>query len=176
MPLRDNKISANQIIKKLHLAPLKEEGGMYAQTYISNISIPKKCLPRQYCTDKSIFTQIYFLLNDEEDSFSAMHKLCTDEVYHFYLGDPVEMLLLYPRGKSRIICLGSNIFKGEKVQFVVPHGVWQGSYIKTGGKFSLMGCSMSPGFDISDFELGERETLTRLYPEKYDLINKLTRK
>lgn len=168
-------LTSIDIIKKLQLSPLADEGGLYRQTYVSDIKLSKDQLPGNYPGDRPIGTQIYYLLTDEIDSFSALHRLLGDEVYHFYLGDTLEMLLLYPDGYSKTVLLGSDILSDEVVQFVVPGGVWQGSRLKSGGKFALLGTSMSPGFDGADFELGDRDELEKTYPEQADLIKQLTR-
>lgn len=169
------KITAEEIIKKLQLIPLIDEGGLYRQTYKSSIIVSQKDLPPHYTGDRSIATYIYYLLTDDDDSFSAMHRLPGDEVYHFYLGDPVEMLLLMPDGTSQIMVLGSDLRLGQQVQFVVPHGAWQGLRLLDGGKFALLGTSMSPGFEFADFELGERALLMQEYPEWREMIEVLTR-
>lgn len=169
------EITPAQIIEKLHLAPLPDEGGRYIQTYISDIVIKKEHLAARYNGDRAISTQIYFLLTDEDDDFSALHKLLSDEVYHFYLGDPVEMLMLHPDGRSEVVILGQDILHDEKVQYVVRRGIWQGSHIKPGGKFALLGTTMSPAFDVADFQLGDRLELIKKYPHQKDLISKLTR-
>ena len=120
-------------------------------------------------------TAIYYLLSDDPDSFSALHRLPTDEVYHFYLGDPVELLLLAPDGGSDVARLGSDLRRGERVQFVVPHGAWQGSRLRPGGRWALLGTTMAPGFDPSDFELGRAAELAERWPECAALIRELSR-
>lgn len=169
------EITPAQIIEKLHLAPLPDEGGRYIQTYISDIVMKKEHLADRYNGDRAISTQIYFLLTDEQDDFSALHRLLSDEVYHFYLGDPVELLMLHPDGRSEVVILGQDILHDQKVQHVVPRGIWQGSHIKPGGKFALLGTTMSPAFDVADFQLGDRLELKKEYPNQKDLITKLTR-
>lgn len=169
-------LTAQQLIDLLNLAPLPIEGGYFRQTYLSDDVITQACLPPRYAEDKPISSLIYFLLHDE--NFSCMHRLPTDEVYHFYLGDPVEMLLLYPGGKSEIVILGSDISAVQRVQFVAPRGVWQGSHLQAAdphGKFALGGTTMAPAYSDSDFELGKREELIREFPERADLIRALTR-
>lgn len=118
-------------------------------------------------------TCIYYLLTP--GNFSAMHKLKGDEVYHFYLGDPVEMLNLYPNGKSEIIKLGHDIAGGALLQHVVQHGVWQGSRLIEGGKFALMGTTMSPGFSFKDCEFGSYKQLAHEWSSAAELIKQLTR-
>ncbi len=165
-------MSYEDIIKILGLRPLPKEGGFYRQTYCSKEKIPKEALPDRYTTSKPFGTAIYYLLT--KDTYSALHRLKTDEIFHFYLGDPVIMLQLHPDGRSEIITLGTRIDKGEKVQVVVPRYTWQGSFLKEGGRFALMGTTMAPGFDFSDYEEGKRDFLIEKYPEMKDLILKLT--
>jgi uncharacterized protein len=104
-----------------------------------------------------------------------MHKLMSDEIYHFYLGDPVEQLLLYPDGRSKRVILGPDILNNQNVQFVVPHGIWQGSHLMAGSKYALLGTTMAPGYEHDEFVLGHRDDLTGKYPQEVDLIQKLTR-
>lgn len=154
--------TAADLIAALRLVPLLPEGGYFRETYRS---------PERH-RDRSLSTAIYYLLTPE--TFSALHRLPTDEVYHFYLGDPVELLLLSPDG-GRVVTLGSAVLAGQQPQFVVPRGVWQGSRVAPGGKYALMGTTMAPGFDPADYEAGDRAQLTRAHPEMADLIRKLTR-
>jgi hypothetical protein len=104
-----------------------------------------------------------------------MHRLKGDEVYHFYLGDPAEMLILKPDGTSKTLLMGQDIVSGMRLQHVVPGGAWQGSRLVPGGKFALLGTTMAPGFDPADFELGSRGELTARYPAYAELIAALTR-
>jgi predicted cupin superfamily sugar epimerase len=165
----------NRLITELDLKPLTFEGGLYVQTYKSSDVIPQAALPERYHSPRSFGTAILYLLTDHPDSFSAMHRLLTDEVYHFYLGDPVEMLLLYPDGRSQQVILGQDILAGQKVQFVVPAGVWQGLHLRPGGEYALIGTTMAPGFEYDDFTNGEREALISAYPSASELIHTLTR-
>lgn len=169
-------IDKDEIIRILNLQPLRGEGGYYAETYRSVESLAGTALPGRYGgTGRSFGTAIYYLLSSEPDSFSALHRLKTDEMYHFYLGDPVEMLLIEPGGTGRIVRLGPDLAGGECVQFCVPAGVWQGSRLVEGGAWALMGTTMAPGFDPMDFELGERAVLAAAYPQLAPLIQALTR-
>lgn len=168
-------MTANEIISLLGLTPLPIEGGYFRETWRSSLVITPSALPLRYTTDRSVGSAIYYLLTSDPDSFSAMHRLPTDEVYHFYLGDPVEMLLLAPDGGTSRILLGQNVAAGENVQFVVPAGMWQGSRLVAGGKFALLGTTMSPGFDPSDYEPGVREQLVKQYSQHAASIRALTR-
>jgi predicted cupin superfamily sugar epimerase len=167
--------TAAELIKYLRLEPLTFEGGQFRQTYIAQESIPAEALPTRYGAPRVMGTAIYYLLTDDADSFSALHRLQTDEIYHFYLGDPVEMLLLYPGGRGERVILGPNVLGGEHVQFVVPSGVWQGSRLMNGGRFALMGTTMAPGFHFADWMEGKGAELLREYPEHGQLIRALTR-
>jgi len=169
------ELTADRIIQLLGLEPLPEEGGLFRQTYRSGEQIPAAALPSRYGGPRRFATAIYYLLTDAPDSFSALHRLKTDEVYHFYLGDPVEMLLLHPDGGSERPILGQDLAAGQQVQLVVPAGSWQGSRLMPGGRCALMGTTMAPGYEQDDFELGERERLLSGYPEQAELIRGLTR-
>jgi len=157
-------MTPEQIIKLLNLEPLPLEGGWYRETYRSDSIIPR--------TGKNHSTAIYYLLTP--DTFSAIHRLPVDEVFHFYLGDPVTMLLLHPDGNSETIILGPDIKNGQHPQYVVPAGTWQGSILRDGGKFALMGTTVAPGFDFDDYESGDNFALSAAWPECMDLIKQLT--
>ena len=166
-------LTAKQIISLLNLKPHPEEGGYFAETYRSDESIPKEALPDRYEKDRSFATVIYYLLTP--DTFSAMHRLLTDEVFHFYLGDPVEMLQLWPDGTGRTVTLGSEIADGMRPQVIVPKGVWMGARLRVAGRYALMGTTVSPGFEFVDYETGRRKVLVDAYPQYKDQINALTK-
>lgn len=166
---------ADRIIEHLGLAPLPFEGGYFRQTYVATDQLPIDRLPARYANGKPLATAIYYLLTDEPDSFSALHRLPADEIYHFYLGDPVELLMLFPDGRGERIVLGHDILAGQRVQHVVPAGVWQGSRVVAGGRYALMGTTMTPGFTEPDFEAGHAAALTAQYPAQAPLIRQLTR-
>ena len=166
-------MDADDIIKLLRLEPLDREGGFYRETYRSREKIPRSALPSVYRSDKHFGTAIYYLVTS--DTFSALHRVHGDEVFHFYLGDPVIMLQLYPEDGGRKIVLGNDIARGQNLQYAVPGGVWQGLCLMEGGRFALLGTTMVPGFDYEDFELGDREQLAKLFPLYAELIGRLTR-
>lgn len=151
-------LTAQRLIEVLGLAPLPIEGGHFRETWRSQAG-----------------SAIYYLLTDEPDSFSALHRLPTDEVYHFYLGDPVDMLMLHQDGRVESATLGPDILKGQRVQHVVPRAVWQGSRLRSGGRFALLGTTMAPGFDPKGYEEGAREALLLTYPLAAEAIRRLTR-
>jgi hypothetical protein len=168
-------LSAADVIGLLGLEPLPAEGGHFVQSWRSAEEVAAEALPPRYGRGKLLGTAIYYLLSDDADSFSALHRLPTDEVYHFYLGDPVELLLLGPGAASEVVRLGPGLRQGERVQFVVPRGVWQGSRLRPGGRWALLGTTMAPGFDPLDFELGPAAALGESWPERRALIQELSR-
>ncbi len=165
-------MNASDVIKALRLEPLDVEGGFYAETYRSPEVIPAPLLDERYASPRSMSTCIYYLLTAE--TFSRMHRLLSDEVFHFYLGDPVEMLLLYPDGSGATVALGPQLMDGQRPQMIIPRGVWQGCSVADGGQYALLGTTVAPGFDRADFELGDRTSLTLQYPLYTNAIRRLT--
>jgi uncharacterized protein len=166
-------VTAQALIEHLQLRPLPLEGGWYRETYRSPLQLPAEVLGAPFRTSHAAGTAIYYLLTP--DTFSALHRLPADEVFHFYLGDPVEMLQLDPAGQGRLVTLGTDVLGGQSVQVMVPAGIWQGSQLKAGGAFALLGTTMAPGFDFADYEAGDRAALTEGYPAFAEWIARLTR-
>jgi predicted cupin superfamily sugar epimerase len=156
-------MTAEHLIAALGLAPLSVEGGWYRETYRSTTAWP---------SGKSASTAIYYLLTP--DTFSALHRLPTDEIYHFYAGDPVELLLLGPED-AQVVLLGADVPAGQVPQVVVPAGTWQGSWLRPGGRFALLGTTMAPGFDFADYQPGQRDELRAQYPAWHEWIDRLCR-
>jgi hypothetical protein len=152
---------------------LSIEGGYFAETYRSTEMISAECLQVRYSSARSVGTAIYYLL--EPGTFSEIHRVASDEIFHFYLGDPVEMLQLWPDGSGKQVIIGTDIESGMAPQLVVPHGVWQGARLVAGGEFALLGCTVSPGFEYADYESGSRQLLSAAYPEHREMIRALTR-
>ncbi len=165
-------MDAKKIIKHLGLTPLPGEGGFYRETYRSSEQTPAAALPERYSIDKHFATAIYYLLTP--DTFSAIHRLMSDEIFHFYMGDSVTMLQLHPDGKGETIILGPDIEVGQCLQCVVPRGVWQGMYLNAGGRFALMGTTVAPAFDFDDYQPWRREDLIREFPDFAEIIKRLT--
>lgn len=161
------------LIDKLGLSPLPMEGGYYRETYRCDESIPASGVHPRYERSKSHCTAIYFLVTP--DSFSALHRVKSDEIFHFYAGDPVEMLTIRPDGACSLTTIGPDVMAGRIPQFVVPRGVWQGCRLVDGGEYALLGCTVSPAFDFEDYEHGLRESLVREYPSCAELICRFTR-
>ena len=166
-------MKANEIIKLLDLKPHPGEGGYYRETYRSDEMIPASALPPRYKSGRQFSTAIYYLLTP--NSFSALHRIPTDEIFHFYLGDPVAMFQIHPDSRGEEIILGNDLRAGQVPQSVVPRNVWQGSYLNEGGKFALLGTTVAPAFDFHDFEPGNRESLLKCYPQFEGIITRLTR-
>jgi uncharacterized protein len=166
-------ITADKIISLLNLKPHPMEGGYFAETYRSGEILSGESLPGRYSSQRSMSTAIYYLLTPE--TFSEMHMLRSDEIFHYYLGDPVEMLRLYPDGSGGRIVMGTGILGGHRLQEIVPAGVWQGTRLVDGGRFALLGTTVSPGFSLDDYQSGARDELIRMYPAFNKMIMKLTR-
>ena len=166
-------ISANDIISHLNLEPLPGEGGFFRQTYKTAIRIDREQLPDGFKDGRNLCTAIYYLMTP--DDFSSMHRVRSDEMWHFYFGDAVEQLQLRPDGNGEMVRIGTNILSGENVQVLVPAGVWQGARLKPGGRFALLGMTVAPGFEYTDYEQGTAEPLISSYPKFAGLIRELTR-
>lgn len=166
-------LTAEEIIKVLKLQKHPVEGGYFSEIYKSGHTIAAQHLPAGFAGDRPLATAIYYLLIP--GTFSEMHRVTGDEIFHFYSGGPVEMLQLFPDGSGKKIIIGNDIERGEIPQVVVPGGVWQGSRLLPGGSYALMGTTMAPGFDYADYQGGNRLELIRQYPRFAELIALLTR-
>jgi predicted cupin superfamily sugar epimerase len=150
------------LIRELGLVPLPEEGGLYAETYRSEGVIPGGAIEGRHAGPRRCATAIYYLITPER--FSALHRVTSTEIFHFYLGDPVDMLQLHPNGTGQRLTLGADLLAGQRPQAVVRRGVWQGTRLGPGGRFALLGCTVSPGFEFEDYEHGSRNELQAAYP------------
>ena len=165
-------LTAQDVIDRLRLVPLTIEGGYFRETFRAPLRFIAGALPAEYGGERNASTAIYYLLTPE--SFSAIHRVRSDEVFHFYAGDPVEMLQLWPDGSAKVVAIGNSLDSGFEPQLVVPAGIWQGCRLKPGGRWALMGCTVAPGFDYADFEAATRLELLRDYPNHAELIAALT--
>ncbi|WP_370383670.1 cupin domain-containing protein [Catenulispora sp. GAS73] len=152
---------ADDIAARLGLVPLPAEGGRFRSTWSGPVD----------ASGRPAGTAILMLLSNDPDGFSAMHRLPIDEVWHFYRGDTMELLLLHPDGQAEVRLLGG----GELVQTVVPAGCWMGARVAGDGAWSLIGTTMAPGFIPADYEGGDVEELCRRYPEREGMIRALCR-
>jgi len=160
-------------IKKLHLAR-HPEGGYYREIYRSAETIPKEALPDRYDGSRAFSTSIYYLLPGNEVSY--FHRLKSDEVWHFYQGSPVSLFVISPAGEYVETNLGPDFDSGQVSQTVIPAGHWLGAAVRTRGSYALVGCTVAPGFDFQDFELGRRQELLTLFPQHQAIIQSLTRR
>jgi len=145
------------------------ESGQFVQTYRSSLNLSLE----NYDSERAASTAIYYLFTPE--GFSILHRVASDEIFHFYLGDPLEMLLLHPNGSSQVLELSSRLLEGGRPQIVVPAGVWQGTRLKVGGAMALSGATVAPGFEYADYEEGVRSVLLEQYPLERERIVALTR-
>lgn len=168
MPVPD----PDAIKKLLDLAPHPEEGGFFKETYRAPLVLAADALPEAYAGRRAASTAIYYMLTP--GTFSELHKLPTDEVFHFYMGDPVEQLQLAPDGGARTVVLGTDLAAGQRPQVVVPGGVWQGARLARGGRFALLGCTVAPGFEYADYTRATRTELLAGWPSARAMIEALT--
>ncbi|MEQ1946021.1 MAG: cupin domain-containing protein [Bryobacteraceae bacterium] len=166
-------MTAEEIKALLHLVPLELEGGYFSETYRAAGTIPQSALPSSYSGARNYSTAIYFLLTP--DTFSAMHRLPSDEIFHFYMGDPVEMFQILPDGSAKIMILGNDLRNGQSPQIVVPGDHWQGARLADGGQWALLGTTVAPGFDYADYEHGVRAKLVAEFPQHAKILAALTR-
>jgi predicted cupin superfamily sugar epimerase len=169
-------MTVDEIVRALALLP-HPEGGFYRETYRAPLVLPHAAIARTHPGDRSACTAIHFLV--PRGSFSALHRIASDEVWHFYGGAPLEIVEIDPDGVLTTTRLGGDLARGERPQHVVPRGAWFGSRVLEGtearGDHALVGCTVAPGFDFADFELADREALTSLFPQHAALIGSLTR-
>ena len=179
--MREMTLTAAEIKTLLRLQPHPREGGWYVRTYESAETLPPHLFDdRRYNGPRRMSTAIYYLL--EPGTFSEIHMLMSDEVFHHYAGDPSEMLQLHPNGGSQRPVIGRDLRSGQRPQVTVPRGVWQGarllpfSQVTPGAHhWALLGCTVSPGFDFADYRSGRRADLISRWPGEADLITALTR-
>ena len=165
-------MTAEALKRMLGLEPLPFEGGSFRETWRADETLPAAALPPRYAAARALGTAILYLL--EPGEVSRLHRLRSDETFHFYLGDPVEQLVLEPGGAGRRVVLGHDLAAGQRVQHTVPRGAWQGARLAAGGAWALLGPTVAPGFDLADFEAGERAALLAGWPEQRALIEALT--
>jgi len=163
--------TAEKIIELYGMEPLPFEGGYYVETYRTDAKVQKANLPPGYPSARNFCSEILYLLT--ADTCSRLHRVRSDEIFHFYLGDSVKILNLFADGTKRVINLGPNILNDQQIQIIVPKGTWQGALIEEPGKFALMGCTVAPAFDFEDFQMADRQQILDQYPNEHELIEKL---
>ncbi|RYF72790.1 MAG: cupin domain-containing protein [Cytophagaceae bacterium] len=151
------------------------EGGHYVQTYQATETIPHDALPERFGGDRPYSTAIYFLLENHQRS--ALHRIQSDEVWHFYAGGPLNVYVIDPEsGTLSTIRLGTNPNRGEVFQAVVPAGYWFGAKpvgLPSDLPFSLVGCTVAPAFDFAEFELADKASMLALFPQHVGVIDLL---
>lgn len=167
-----------QIIRRLGLQKNEAEGGYFGPLYTSPLALPNEALPgfESVKPPRPVSSAIYYFL--DAGSVSVLHKVRGDMIYHFYAGDPVEMLLLYPEGSDNryeTLVFGNDLEAGARPVKVVPGDTWLGSRLTLGGSYALMGVTMAPGFNPKDYAIGKRSDLVRAYPTLKNLIGEFTR-
>jgi len=160
---------ASELIEALGLLPHPERGH-YVETYRA----PTRVASGPHAGERQASTAIYFLISADQPT-TYLHRLVSDEVFHLYEGGPLEVLMLAPDGSSRVARLGLDLGRGERPQLVIPSGTWFGTELAAGAPFCLIGCTVAPGFEFSDFELGDAAELSRRYPEQQQRIARMSR-
>ena len=161
-------------IERLDLRP-HPEGGYYRETYRAAETVAHEALPARFDRARAFSTAVYFLIT--RDAFSAFHRIRSDELWHFYAGGAVTLVILdaASTGELATASLGCDAARGESPQIVIPAGAWFAAEVAAPADFALVGCTVAPGFDFADFELGERARLLRQYPQHRGVIERLTR-
>jgi hypothetical protein len=164
-------VNIEKIISELKLQP-HPEGGYFRETYRSKGEIDADSLSEKYTGSRNYSTCIYFMLTSEK--FSAFHRIRQDEIWHFYDGSPILLHMISPEGNYTYQKIGINFEQKEVPQFIVPGGTWFAAEVMKKESFSLIGCTVSPGFSFDDFELKSRGELTSLFPKHNAIIERLT--
>jgi predicted cupin superfamily sugar epimerase len=167
------KQSADFWIKHLHLTR-HIEGGSFSEVYRSPLIFSADSLPGKTGGNRNACTHIYFLL--EKEQFSAFHRIRFDELWHFYTGDPLTVYEIDDTGALHQHLLGNDPQAGQSLFCCIKGGSWFGSKVNDGGTYSLVGCTVAPGFDFDDFELAKREELMQQYPAHKEIITALSNK
>lgn len=163
---------ANYWIDKLEMEQ-HPEGGYYKRLYASGEIIQAAGLPKRFTSDRRLMSCIYFLLTS--DSFSSFHKLQSDEIWNFYKGQAIRLTTINANGELKQELLGPDIDEGQASQIAVPANTWMAAEIVEDNGFALLGCTVAPGFEFDDWELGERKRLLAQFPQHKDVITRLTR-
>ncbi len=170
-PMNTHATNAQFWITHLQLSP-HPEGGYFKETYRSSGTIPQSALPANFLGERAYCTGIYYLL--EQNDFSAFHRIRSDEMWHFYGGGSLDLHVLH-QSRHQLIRIGAGVDRGERLQWIVPAGAWFAARPTHGSSYVLAGCTVSPGFDFADFELGTRAQLYDEFPQYQNIIDEFTR-
>ncbi|PBQ34423.1 hypothetical protein CNR22_22465 [Sphingobacteriaceae bacterium] len=165
-------MKVEELVNYLNLSP-HPEGGFYKEAYRSAGTISKESLPEEFGGDRNFATAIYFLI--EKNNFSALHKIKSDETWHFYSGDALEVIEINEQGELKITLVGNKMDEGQVFQYTVKANTWFGSRVQQGGECALVGCTVAPGFNFADFEMAGRHSLISLYPQHKTIVEEMTR-
>ncbi len=165
------KKNAEYWIENLELTP-HPEGGYFRETYCSQEILKQESLPSRYSSDRAFVTAIYFLL--KSDQVSKFHRLKSDEMWFYHAGSSLTLYLINTDGKLQHVQLGTDIDKGEQPQVLIKHGVWFGAKVNQEHSYTLISCTVAPGFDFEDFELATQRQLIADYPQHREIIELLT--
>jgi len=158
-------------IENLKLLP-HPEGGYYKETYRSALNVSLEQVHPNWKGERSLCTGIYFLL--EQENFSAFHRIKSDELWHFYGGDPITIHMIDREGNYSSQDVGSELESGQVLQYLVPASTWFASEVKSGRDYALVGCTVSFGFDFNDFEMADK-SLVNIFPEHKKVLSRLIR-
>lgn len=147
--------------------------GFVAETFRSGHVIPKASLPAEYEGSRPMGSVLYFMVTS--DVSIALHRIRCDQMYHHYLGSPLEVLLLYQDGTGEKLIVGSDLEAGMRPQLFIPGGTFHISRLLPGEDFALLGTTEWPGVEPPDVELGDPQSLKHQYPEHKDDINAFMR-
>jgi predicted cupin superfamily sugar epimerase len=159
------RVSANYLIENLELIK-HPEGGYFKEVYRSNENLSH--LPKRFSGERSTATSIYFLLNEKDKSH--LHKIRSDETWHFYSGSSVIIHMINENGEYSKVVVGPNISEAEVFQFTIPFNVWFAAELVDKSSFGLFGCTVAPGFDFQDFELAKAADLVSVCPSEEEMI------
>lgn len=151
----------------LHQLTPHPEGGYYKEMWRSSLRVQTPF------GERSAGTAIYFLL--ETERFSAFHRLVSDELWYFHHGSPADIYIIHEDGRLEIVTIGSEYHQGQSLQLIVPAGAWFAAEVKEKGSYTFVSCSVSPGFEFTDFELSDKSKLSEAFPAHAELIARLCR-
>lgn len=161
-----------ELIRSLGLVPLPHEGGFYAEVYRSGERIAEAGLPARFSGDRALCTDIYYMLPG--DGRSLLHRIKGEEIWHFLMGDPFTLVEIWQDGSVKKTVIGSDLRSGQKLIYAVKPGAWFGCYPHDGNEYSLVSCTVVPGFEFKDFEIARRDELLRLFPHAKEEVLRLT--